>query len=126
MSSVTATPHFAAKPKALVPQSSFRYHYPEAIQLSRLERFKAYGSTRHLKAGFRHATDWLKGKGVVGKIVAGASLLGAWALEFMIAPFSAGVWTVGKVFYPNLNLSGLGRAFHYGVQKSYELARHMN
>jgi len=115
-----ATPYFGSN--VPTPKRSFRYHYPDKIHLGRLERLKAYGSGTHWKAGYDHAYSWFKSKSAVGKVVALATLGTAWFLDTFNMIF-AGVWTASKFLYPNANLSGLGRAFHYGVQKSYELSK---
>jgi hypothetical protein len=109
------------------PKPSFRYHYPkekgDKITLGRLERGKAYISDwKHYKEGFHHARTWLRTKGFFGRTFAIGTLFAAWALDTLNLAF-AGVWTISKCFFPNANLSGLGRAFHYGVQKSYELSK---
>ena len=115
--------------KVTTPEPSFRYHYPsgegDKITLGRLERGKAYISgIKHYKEGFHHAHAWFKGKtSLLGKAIAVGTLLTAWGLDFLLALPFAGGWTISKCFFPNANLSGLGRAFHYGVQKSYERSK---
>ena len=124
ISSIAHTaPTFGNHSSSNKPKSRFRHQTQGDIELGRFERIKAYGSGANWKAGYKEAKQWFDGKSILGKITAVGMLAAAWALDFVIAPFTAGIWTVGKVFFPKLNVSGLGRAFHYGVQKSYELSK---
>ncbi|MDH4378961.1 MAG: hypothetical protein QE263_03530 [Vampirovibrionales bacterium] len=121
-----ATPYFGNKTQSdKAKRSPFFYRQTQGkVNLNRFERGKAYiGSSEHLKAGFNEAQQWLKGKSVIGKVIAIGMLASTAALEFVISPLTIGIWSLGKIFFPSLNLSGLGRAFHYGVQKSYELSK---
>ena len=119
-----AAPTFGNKTKNDKANSPFRYHQTQGkVDLGRLERIKAYGSINNLKAGYTEAKQWFNSKGVLGKAVAVGTLATAWALDFLMGLGTAGVWTAAKLFWPDLNLSGLGRAFHYGVHKSYELSK---
>jgi hypothetical protein len=117
-------PAFGNKTQGDKPKRSpFFYRETQGkIELGRFERLLGYQKP-HLRAGFNEAQQWFKGKSVIGKVIAVSMLAGTAALEFVISPLTVGVWSLGKVFFPKLNLSGLGRAFHYGVQKSYELSK---
>lgn len=107
------------KPK----RSPFFYRQTQGkIHLNRFERLWGYQKP-HLRAGFDEAEKWLKGKSTFGQIIAVGTLLGAWALDFVLGGLTVGIYSALKMLWPDLNISGLGRAFHYGVHKSYELEK---
>ena len=90
------------------------------LQVPRAARIKAYFSLDNLKAGWKESMDWFKPKDFGGKALAIVTLLGAWAIDLIGSPLSAGIYTASKLWFPVLNISGLGMSFHYGVHKAYE------
>ena len=116
-------PTFGNKTHSEKPKRSpFFYRQTQGkVNLNRFERIKAYGNGKHLEAGYKEAQQWFDGKTtMLGKAIAIGTLAAAWGLDFVMGLGTVGVWTGAKLFWPDLNISGLGRAFHYGVHKSYE------
>ncbi|MFN8614536.1 MAG: hypothetical protein U0003_01315 [Vampirovibrionales bacterium] len=87
-------------------------------------RIAGYASKTNLQAGWNEVKRFWQGKDTGGKVLALATLGLAWFLDsllvlsligkpFALLPFFSWGWAQ----------SGLGRAFHYGVQKNHEYER---
>lgn len=91
-------------------------------------RWKAYGSKENLKAGWDKAMAWFKPKDLGGKALAIVTLAAGIATDFMGHMLIVGIpYTLSKVFFPFMNVSGFATAFHDGVHQAYEakyLAQH--